>query len=896
MKNDKIIRDSEVLRNKVCERINYFDSHKLSSNEKKGINYYLSQVLEDELIYLEPSNVEDVYNSISENYEVLFEEELEVFVDSLNRMKNYMRLNNIHFIEKISRTIFFENRKILVSAFIFKNIMTGELMLAKIKNKKPELSYRSRKGNKPEDNVELLMLRLLGEQEKTKFPEHNFINPYLIYLRGRRDKGDVYPLFEEKPGDNMIMSNHASELAIEELKELAQVYKLEDAEVKDLNFCSKCPYFAVCKSRKAPEIKKVEKDKEVSKNKKKEIKPTPDQEKVINFKKGVARVNAGAGTGKTFILVNRIKKLIDEGEDPEKMLLITFTNKGADEMRQRLRRLTEESEKVTIETFNSFGAKLIEENYKEWGYEDRPKLLSKRDQYNIIIELLKDPDNDKIEGLNYAYPFLNFRYSKGAVARLAELFDIFKENEIMFAGQFFNKGLDEKLLSSEKSIIAEGYPFIDKVFDLYLKYNKTMKDKNLIDYTDQILIIIKAIRENHKVLKDIEYEHIIVDEYQDTDEHQLEILQYFQRKKGNKSLMVVGDDSQSIYQFRGARPDIIIHFDKYFQNVESFNIVENFRSTKEIISLANEVNSWNSQRVDKKLIAKKEGTTPIFFDLDIEELLKIVDFDKAKNPNKSTAIITRSNYELMYLKEELDKLDIPSVIQTPLIENPNTLLFKQILDFLIDGESTVGIFNYLFVFEEGFMELSKEEKEKFLEEYTFELKKEFPIAYTFFDDEGNIIDGEKIKMEFLDEIVENMKDIELRIFYEEMKEEELNLEEMKKLIEEMILFEDRRIVDIPEEYEYEGIILITAHSSKGKEYDTVYCVSNKFKPSDKKDQRSIDEEVRLLFVAITRAKEELYIIGDGNSFFYDKLANSSNLQKESLYSRQLSLFENEGEK
>ena len=225
-------------------------------------------------------------------------------------------------------------------------------------------------------------------------------------------------------------------------------------------------------------------------------------------------------------------------------------------------------------------------NFKKFGFTEPPKLIEKVEKYDIIFELLEN--NDKLEGYDYRNPVMDFRYSKGVVVKLANVFDYIKA---------YNAITPDKLIDK----VEESE--IEKVLDMYKQYNEILKQKNLMEYQDQINLIVQLVENGDEILQQYNYKHVIVDEFQDTDAMQLDLVLFLSNQPAFESLMVVGDDAQSIFGFRNTSQENILNFHLMFNEVKDIEIVENFRSTPEIIALANALNEYNNNKTDKNLSA-----------------------------------------------------------------------------------------------------------------------------------------------------------------------------------------------------------------------------------------------------------------------------------------------------
>ena len=426
------------------------------------------------------------------------------------------------------------------------------------------------------------------------------------------------------------------------------------------------------------EDKKDKKNKNVKSQSKGKIKHTKEQLDVIEFNYGFARVMADSGVGKTATIISRVDKLLkDENVSPMDILLITFTNAGANEMLDRLTKLNKKGKYVNITTFNSYGSELISQHYKELGFINQPELATNHQLTNIVVDILlhtvlgdkgnKELYNKMKEFLDFKNPFMDLKYSKGVVFELL--------NFIRLSKTYNNKYPYDNYTEEQIEILNQ---FKDM-------YNKALKDSSLIDYQDQLLYCYKLLDDNFNKGEILDkYKHIIVDEFQDTNKIQIDILNKLidmsNMDDSFKSLMCVGDDAQSIYSFNNTSPIYMIEFDRYL-NIDKykskmpykdFNLSLNFRSDEFICDLANNVLKHKILGLPKNMEAnsKRKGeTTLVEFDTKnneytyiAENISKIVTNGKEYD-YKDIFVLARSRKELLDIKRVLDENNIPSKLK-----------------------------------------------------------------------------------------------------------------------------------------------------------------------------------------------------------------------------------------
>ena len=289
------------------------------------------------------------------------------------------------------------------------------------------------------------------------------------------------------------------------------------------------------------------------------------QMEAVNHKEGPCLVLAGAGSGKTRVLTERIIKLIDDGVSPYNILAITFTNKAAKEMRERIEaKIDTISDSIFIGTFHSFGLRILRENYSDIGYTSNITILDTDDTKALIKRILKENSYDPA---NYDIKYIISRISSAK-----------------------NDGLSP--LEYSKLFLRDE----DKVISfVYEKYIKLLKENNSVDFDDLLLKPVELFKKRKDILEKYQerFKYILVDEYQDTNSIQYELCKLLADKYHN--IFVVGDANQSIYSWRNADYRNILNFEKDYKNAKVFLLEENYRSTNTILKAANSVIKNNSE-------------------------------------------------------------------------------------------------------------------------------------------------------------------------------------------------------------------------------------------------------------------------------------------------------------
>ena len=358
----------------------------------------------------------------------------------------------------------------------------------------------------------------------------------------------------------------------------------------------------------------------------------PNQQKAVNHIKGPMLVLAGAGSGKTKVLTNRIANLIENGVSPYNILAITFTNKAAKEMKDRVVNLIGDSaNNIQISTFHSLGVKILKENYTLLGYERNFTIIDSDDALTIIKKIMKD--------LNMNKEYYNPREIRNKISSA--------KNEMMDIDKFSKIEFDHKIV------------------EVYKIYQKKLKQGNSVDFDDLLILPIKLFKNYPNILNDYQerYKYILIDEYQDTNEAQYTFSRLLSSKYRN--IFVVGDNDQAIYAFRGANYKNILNFEKDYPECETILLEENYRSTKNILNAANSVIKNNHERKDKNLWSNNEEGDKIKYKKvsnEKEEASFVVEEIKALLSKgvkeEDIAVLYRTNAQSRTIEEEMLKKNI----------------------------------------------------------------------------------------------------------------------------------------------------------------------------------------------------------------------------------------------
>ena len=384
---------------------------------------------------------------------------------------------------------------------ILDNNTTGDVIeVLKFKNKKCDLKKRGKSiHTKISENMELFLLQKAGEK---LFPTKKVYGT-IVFLTNPKDSADeLSEDFNSKENENIVsyhFEGSEADVLTNRVLDTATITKTtcsDDCSNCDLNNICNYVHSDYTKLKVIPLSAKAGK-----------VKFTPSQLEFIEVEEGNRRVLAGAGSGKTTVIANRIVNLVKNGTLPSEILLITYTTKGVEELKEKINywlsvhKLEFTANDFDVFTFNGYGYELIKKEYKALGFTEEPKVLDKITKMELIKDLLdKTP---KIKGLNYVYPFMNLFNAKGAVVKMAEYFEIIKANGLTQPDEV----MEDCLIKEEE--VAEN------VLRMFLEYSKTVKSKNLVDFSDQLQLAY-TILSNPANVKKYGYEHIMVDEFQDS--------------------------------------------------------------------------------------------------------------------------------------------------------------------------------------------------------------------------------------------------------------------------------------------------------------------------------------------------------------------------------------------
>lgn len=703
--------------------------------------------------------------------------------------------------------------------------------------KQPEMSYRSRK-TPVEKNPDLLALQRTGEAEAAKLGiTGKPVFGSFYYLKSSLDTSrSLESTFESRLGSNII--NH--HFTIGEETALAKELSGQKPDVAlctdDERECYDCIYKDLCHTefvKRSLEEKPTVEEKPLD-----SIHMTPSQRRFVEFESGECRVNAVAGSGKTTIVTLRTLRLIEEGCKPEQILMITFTDKACGEMKSRLHRyacgstlkdLNIETDKIVVRTFNSFGQELLDTHYAKLGFTEAPQLVDEIQKKDIIVNLL---DSHRTLPIDYRNPFLDLPNACGAVVQIGRIIDSLKANHVETVDQV------------EKMVTMDMKPRAKELLAIYEAYNAKLVELNKIDYEDQLRLILKL--KAFGVFEDLPYHHIVVDEFQDSNGNQISlILEMAKAAKELESIVVVGDELQAIYGFRDATPENLIKFSDYFPGMVDIPLEDNFRSQSPIIEMANRILSREA-RIAKVIKAhrKEEGIAPVLMDIekaDAERELYVKQTKKLLRDGvkpRDIAVLCRTKSELIAVQKEMEDAGIPTILRVPEVigDAPYVKAIIGLASFLLNHEDTLSLALY----------------RKSLGGDSFDadaLKKDAEELGKKYDELGS--EAERIAL-FTGMIQDACEDYIAKAFAEDIMTKGFHT--AGEIFRYCVKYKEYKIKETKStaHEDADAVNLITVHSAKGLEWPVVLLSLKKFKPAN-------EEEHRLLYVAVTRAKEKLLI-------------------------------------
>lgn len=602
-----------------------------------------------------------------------------------------------------------------------------------------------------------------------------------------------------------------------------------------------------------------------------------EQYEAVTHTDGPLLILAGAGTGKTNTLAHKVAYLIEKGVPPYAILLLTFTNKAAGEMKERVNRIVEDNKgnKVTACTFHSFCTMILRQYAKHIGFTGNFTIINESDDADII-NLIKSENKSM-------YDVKGFPSGSNISAIISNA---------------VNRSIS--LATSIKEYYSSFTPFTDKIIDIYKKYMVYKNKKDMMNY-DDLLLYARALLQKHDVLRNMisdAYSYIMVDEYQDTNRLQFDIIKLL--RVNNKNITVVGDDMQSLYGFRGATIDNILMFPEFYKkyNCKIIKLVQNYRSTKEILDLSNNVCNKTTEGFKKTLKSAdgKRGDKPYVVDIysqyeEAQYVLNLIkDLISTGAEYKDICILERKALLSTQLELMLDTENIPfkKYGGTKFLESNDVrdiIAYMRVIKNYTDELSWFRILkNHRWIGDVNSRLVSKDcsvNGHKALLSDTYKNKKYYTELHALYDmmleaDRMPLNDLLNFVIDYYLNVMRNniaeMKTTEdkreayydalniLNIRLDILKEIASKYNSITEFLDDISLSQTNKD-DVSEN----SITISTIHSAKGLEFDNVIildAVDNIFPSTTVMDigSKEDNEELRCFYVAITRAKKRLYIM------------------------------------
>lgn len=599
------------------------------------------------------------------------------------------------------------------------------------------------------------------------------------------------------------------------------------------------------------------------------------QLEAVKITDGPLLILAGPGSGKTRVITYKIAYLLEqEKAKPWEVLAITFTNKAAKEMKERLHNLIEEDIKgMQISTFHSFGLRVIKEYYDFFGLDRTFTIIDESDSISLIKKIIKELNLDEK------------KYIPRAI-----------KNKI--------SGAKNELLNPEGFKVFARTPYDEDVVKIYKKYEEKLKRNSSVDFDDLLMLPIELFRKDKEALEHYQnrYKYVFIDEYQDTNEAQYLLSKMISDKY--KNICVVGDESQSIYSWRGANYKNILNFEKDYKNAKVILLEQNYRSTKTILEAANSVIKNNKEKKDKHLWTLNGKGSKIkylrCYD-EKDEILNIINtikkFKSEGIPYKEMVVLYRTNAQ----SQSIERGFIENTIPYKVVGSYAYFNRKEIKDLvaylrLINNEKDdVSLIRAMNAPKRGIgaktiekLELNANENNKSIfdsitsgKELAFKNLildiKEKMKDKSFVDLVELVLDESGLKDEYKEKTIENESRLEN---LEEFKSIARNFEDYNPSATlEEFLIEISLISDVKEASDCDEVVtLMTMHAVKGLEFDVVFITGLEeglFPHSNSMfDESELEEERRLFYVAITRAKKVLYLTNARSRMLFGQIKSN----------------------
>jgi DNA helicase II / ATP-dependent DNA helicase PcrA len=615
-----------------------------------------------------------------------------------------------------------------------------------------------------------------------------------------------------------------------------------------------------------------------------------EQKKAVEFIDGPSMIVAGAGSGKTKVLTYKVAYLIDKGYAPESILALTFTNKAANEMKERIKQLVGDSaEKIWMGTFHSIFAKILRSEAKNINYRSNFSIYDTEDSTSLVSNIITNLNIDA-EGITPNSVRHRISYLK---------------NHMIMPNDFRNHHMQS---------------FIDeKIAEIYVEYQNRLKENNAMDFDDLLLKPIELFKNNKNICQKYKkkFTYLLVDEFQDTNVAQYELLKLLVSKE--QLISVVGDDAQSIYSWRGANIGNMLEFKKDYSKHQLFKLEQNYRSTKTILKAADSVIKNNKDQILKTLWtdnAEGELLTLIKCSDEKDEAIQIAkniksEISKKKISLKDFAVLYRTNAQSRALEDAFRREKIPYRIIGGIEfykrkEVKDVIAYLRVISNQNDEESLLRIMNFP---QRGIGNTTIGRMIGFARKLELTLFETMGRIFEVIDIKERIQKNVKGFKQLLDKYIDLKDKLSvgelsralvdelglIRMFKEENTPEAMSrMENIQELLSALSEFsvqnKNARIEEYLEEVslvtdvdllddEKNIVTFLTVHAAKGLEFPIIFisgCEEDIFPLSNKfSSEATVEEERRLFYVAITRARQKVFVCHARSRYRFGEVAYQS---------------------
>lgn len=607
----------------------------------------------------------------------------------------------------------------------------------------------------------------------------------------------------------------------------------------------------------------------------------PQQLEAVNYDEGPCLIVAGAGTGKTKTLTTKIAKLIADGYNPARILAVTFTNKAAQEMRERVEALVPGAgNRVWIHTFHSFGVRMLRQNAQALGLSRDFAIYDDSDQKKVVSLILQQ---------------MGIKDPKKEINQIVSLISRAKDDMVS----------PDTLM---QSATASGLDFKIRAAEVYRRYEQKLKEAGALDFGDLLVKTVVLLKDHEDVRNYYQdfFQYILVDEYQDTNHTQYLITKMLAAKR--RKLCVVGDPDQSIYSWRGANIRNILEFEKDFQDVKTITLEQNYRSTKAILEASNRLITKNKKRKEKNLFTDKSQGDPI----EVREVMSEGDEARWVSQNikalvdeegaslKDIAVFYRTNAQSRSFEDYFRRYQIPyRLVGTVRFYDRKEI--KDIMCYarmLVNPADNVSLLRIINTPARGLGKVAQDRLMEYAQNNQLSLydalkkaayvpglssmagKAAVKLVQLFENWRGDMLLTDPADI-FHKILVESGYMDAVKAEMEQDPEAESRLQNLDALINAVKEYEERcrkgekepSVADFLQEIsllsgeddsqagEGGAVTLMTVHLAKGLEFDDVFVtgLEETLFPISRDNEDDLEEERRLCYVAMTRARERLYL-------------------------------------